>query len=169
MAETRATRFEIFRPADAPSLDEAEAMSIDGTLTPVETDGATRLTAAGYDSGHALKMLFAMPGLSLTHVWFKSGFPLPRHSHDADCLYYIIGGSLKLGTETLGAGDGFFVGRDVPYAYVPGEAGVQLLEIRTTDRFDIKMLADNPAFWNRAVATVQQKKHAWQTETMPAA
>ncbi len=160
-------RFAIFRSKEASSLEEAGVMRASGTLTPVELEGGQALAAAGYEEGHRLKLLFAAPGMSLTHVWFKSGFPLPRHSHDADCLYYIIAGSLRLGTEELGPGDGFLIGADVPYAYTPGESGVELLEFRTCGTFDIKLLADNPAFWDRALATVTAKQLVWPNEQIP--
>jgi hypothetical protein len=67
-----------------------------------------------------------------------SGFPLPRLSHDADCLYYIIAGSLRLGNQTLSAGDSVMIGTDVPNTYTPGSAGVELLECWTCGTFDIK-------------------------------
>ena len=46
-------------------------------------------------------------------------FPCPATVHNADCLYFIVAGSLRLGSEELGPGDGFFLGVDVPYTYVP--------------------------------------------------
>ncbi|MGJ3627380.1 cupin domain-containing protein [Sphingomonas sp. MMS24-JH45] len=99
-----------------------------------------------------------MPGMSLTYAWFKSGFPLPLHSHNADCLYYIIAGTLKLEREELGAGDGFFVGKDAPDQYKPGPTGVEVLEFRTADTFDIASSAIPPPSarrsprWRRSAA-----------------
>jgi hypothetical protein len=123
---------------------------------------------AGVDAGHQLKVLFSVPGFSLVYVWFKSGFPLPRHTHNVDCLYYIVGGSLKLGSEELSTGDGFFIGKDVPYTYTPGERGVEVLEFRASNRFNIDVLAGNPAFWARAVETVRERRGAWESERQPA-
>jgi hypothetical protein len=100
-------------------------------------------------------------------VWFKSGYPLPRHTHNCDCLYYIIGGSLRIGQEKLGPGDGFFVGRDVPYTYKAGDAGVEVLEFRATNAFDIKVLADNQLFWEAAVKTAVAQRSTWVTEKPP--
>ncbi len=159
-------KFALFRAKDAESFEESGIMSV-GDMSEAVIEGSTRLAAEGYEAGHELKLLFAMPGMSLTHVWFKSGFPLPRHSHDADCLYYIIAGSLRIGTEELGAGEGFYVGSDVPYAYTPGDEGVELLEFRSSNAFDIKLLANNPAFWERASETVRAKKDVWPGETLP--
>ena len=159
-------RFQIYRAADAPDYSETSCMELAG-LTDVITDGITRAEAAGASEGNIVKLLFAMPGMSLTYAWFKSGFPLPLHSHNADCLYYIVAGTLRLGTEELGAGDGFFVGANVPYTYVPGDQGVEVLEFRGADSFDIKMLANNRAYWDRAVAQVTAQRAHWTGETPP--
>ena len=164
---TDRSRFAIFRAKDArcdaePSFIQYEA------VTSIVADGAQRAQAAGADAGHELKLLFAVPGFSLTYVWFKSDFPLPRHSHNVDCLYYIVGGSLKIGQEELGVGDGFFVGQDVPYTYKPGAAGVEVLEFRAAEVFNIKVLANNPAFWDKAVETVRSHRSQWAEEPRPA-
>jgi hypothetical protein len=160
--------FTLFRAREAPSLDESALMST-APMSEAVIAGSAALYEAGMEAGHQLKVLFAMPGMSLTHVWFKSGFPLPRHSHDCDCLYYIIAGSVRIGTEALGKGDGFLVGKDVPYTYTPGPDGVELLEFRTSNAFDIKLLADNPAFWTKALETVKGKQGDWALEAVPSA
>jgi hypothetical protein len=161
-------RFAIFRAKDARSDAEMSLMKYEDVTSAV-ADGAQRATEAGANEGHELKSLFAVPGFSLTYVWFKSGFPLPRHSHNVDCLYYIVGGSLTIGKEELGVGDGFFVGPEVPYTYTPGVAGVEVLEFRAADAFNIKVLANNPAFWDRAVERVRSHRSAWAREKRPAA
>ena len=160
-------RFAIFRAKDA--LSEAEAAIMDyEPISAAVTEGSRLALEAGVDAGHQLKVLFSVPGFSLVYVWFKSGFPLPRHTHNVDCLYYIVGGSLKLGTEELTVGDGFFIGKDVPYTYTPGDRGVEVLEFRASNRFNIDVLANNPAFWAQAVATVRDRRDAWATERQPA-
>lgn len=161
-------RFSIIRAKNLADFTECELME-QKPLTQVETEGSIAVHEAGLLDGAELKVFFEMPGMSLTHVWFKSGFPLPRHSHDADCLYYIIAGSLRIGTEELGPGDGFFVGADVPYTYTPGEEGVELLEFRTSNAFDIKLLANNPDWWARAVKRITEKRGDWAEETKPTA
>ncbi|MEH3048188.1 cupin domain-containing protein [Sphingomonas adhaesiva] len=163
---TDAPRFQIYRAADAPDYSETSCMEMSG-LTDIITDGITRAEAAGASEGNVVKLLFAMPGLSLTYAWFKSGFPLPLHSHNADCLYYIVAGTLKLGTEELSAGDGFFVGRDVPYNYKPGPQGVEVLEFRTADTFDIRFLGKTTAFWDKTVAALQAERPKWATQRPP--
>src|SRR3974377_2313112 len=85
-------RFAIFRAKDARSDTEISLMKYE-EVTSVLPDGAQRAAEVGVNEGQELRTLFAVPGFSLTYVWFKSGFPLPRHSHNVDCLYYIVGGS----------------------------------------------------------------------------
>jgi mannose-6-phosphate isomerase-like protein (cupin superfamily) len=159
-------RFTLFRADDAIDFDESGVMT-STPLTDTQLVGATATVEAGVMDGATVKLLFAMPGMSLTHAWFKSGFPLPRHTHNGDCLYYILAGTLRIGTEELGKGDGFLVGAGVPYAYTPGPQGVEVLEFRGSNAFDIRVLADNPAFWERAVATVEERHAAWAKEAPP--
>lgn len=159
-------RFALFRAKDATDF-EASGLMETVPPTPIEMAGSIAAVEAGMLEGTRVKLLFAMPGLSLTHAWFRSGFPLPRHSHDVDCLYFILAGSLRIGTEELGTGDGFFVGAGVPYTYVPGRQGVEVLEFRGSNSFDIRMLANNPAYWDRAVAQVTAQRDHWAREAPP--
>jgi mannose-6-phosphate isomerase-like protein (cupin superfamily) len=159
-------RFAIFRNEDA----HAEAgipMMHHEPMTDTEIAGGTKLVEAGANNGHVTRLLFSTGKFSLAHAWFKSGFPLPRHSHDTDCLYYVVAGSLQMGTSELKAGDGFFVGGGVPYTYTPGPEGVEVLEFRADGDFNIKLLANNPAFWERSLATVIAKQASWPDETPP--
>lgn len=160
-------RFAIFRAKDARCDADSTIMQYE-PVSAVVAEGSRRAQAEGVDAGHDLRVLFSAPGFSLVYVWFKSGFPLPRHSHNVDCLYYIVGGSLTIGHHELGAGDGFFVGREVPYAYTPGPAGVEVLEFRASNQFNIKVMADNPAFWEKAADAARSHRRAWVQETPPA-
>lgn len=158
--------FAIFRARDAVDYGEDGPMTAT-PLTETELAGATRMVEAGMMAGGQVKLIYSRPGMSLTWCWFKSGYPLPRHSHSADCLYFIVSGSLKMGTETLGKGDGFFLGTDVPYTYTPGPEGVEVLEFRTSDSFDIRMLANNAAWWDKALAGLLVSRDHWPEETAP--
>jgi quercetin dioxygenase-like cupin family protein len=161
--------FTIFRGRDAVDYAEAECMEAQ-PVSPEEQTRSIKLFQAGLSEGTQVKLLFSRPGFSLTWVWFKSGFPLPRHSHDADCTYFIVAGSLRIGTEELAAGDGFFVGKDVPYTYTAGADGVELLEMRTANAFDIKLLAgSNPAWWEKALGTLVAAQGRWAEEGPPSA
>jgi hypothetical protein len=103
----------------------------------------------------------------LTYVWFKPHFPLPRHSHKQDCLYYIIAGKIKLGTEWLGAGDGFFLPDATPYTYIVGDEGVELLEIRTSSDTNFKSFAHTANWWDKAEKAIRDNRSAWQAIIPP--
>ncbi len=158
--------FEIFRARDAVDYTEEGPMS-GAPMSEVEAAGFERLFNSGFLEGSHLKLLHSRPGMSLSYVWFKSGYPLPLHSHNADCLYFIVSGSLKIGNEELGPGDGFFLGTDVPYAYVPGENGVEVLEFRTSNRFDFKSRAKSEAYWDKLVENLATAREGWDKETAP--
>lgn len=159
--------FQVFRARDAADFAHSGMMESGPVSEPIAAHSQA-LIEGGMLEGSKLRVLYSRPGgFSLSHAWFKSGFPLPLHSHDSDCLYFILAGSLKLGTEELGPGDGFFVGGNVPYTYVPGPQGVEVLEFRATDSFDIKVLAKNPAWWLKALARLPQDREDWEGQTEP--
>ncbi len=92
-------------------------------------------------------------GLSLASAWFAPNFLLPRHSHDSDCLYYIVRGTITMGSRTLGAGEGFYINADGPYAYQAGPDGAEVLEFRRETSFDMKIYERNVDRW-RVIADV---------------
>ena len=155
----------IFRGADAPSLDEAGHMAyVDDD--PVILGGAAKLGEAGIGEGAVLKCLFSGFGFSLHYVWFKPGYPLPLHSHDSDCLYYIISGDIRMGTEAMGEGDGFFLPAGTPYTYTIGEKGVELLEFRTQEDFDIQFKGKTDAYWEKLLEKLKAEQPKWK-EALP--
>jgi hypothetical protein len=158
--------FTIFHGADAPFLGDTGAMPLPpiaaGSLPEFE-----RAVTSGLGDGEEVRLVFARPGFSLTRVWFKKDFPLPLHSHDADCLYYITAGSIRLGNKTLAKGDGFFLPADMPYTYRAGPEGVELLEFRTTERFDFRFHSDTPEFWKKAADICAANQAEWKTATVP--
>lgn len=157
-------RFQIFRGADAPNLQITEVTG----MTEITVEGFRKVReAGGNDSGQDVRVVLEIPGFSLTYAWFKSGYPLPRHSHKADCAYYIIGGSLQLGPDTLGKGDGFFVPADAPYTYKVGPDGVEVLEIRHHGCHDINIMANNAAFWAKSAEASAENRARWAKEQRP--
>ena len=158
-------KFTIFRACDAPPLVMDQMTGI----SDIVAAGTRKLhEAGGIDNGHDTRVVFEVPGFSLIYGWFKSGYQLLRHSHNADCAYYIVGGSLQMGSEVLGKGDGFFVPANVPYAYVAGPKGVEILEFRHHACRDIHVMADNPAFWDKLVASAPENRARWEKEPRPA-
>jgi hypothetical protein len=157
--------FEIYRGADA--LDYAEHPVQEMVApSPAALDAFGRFGAFA-EGGAEVKLVYARPGFSLTSVWFKSGYPLPLHSHSGSCLYYIVAGSIRLGDQMLGVGDGFFVDHDVPYTYETGPDGVEVLEFRATDHLDIRFKANSGAAWDRIVEKMDARQSAWTGEARP--
>jgi len=159
--------FQVLRKENYPLVDQTDALDA-STLTPDAVEGFTRMAEEGMYEGSTLKLVFTMPELSVIHCWFRSGFPLPLHSHNADCLYYVIAGEVRLGTEVIGEGDSFYVPSDVPYGYSAGPAGVELLEIRTKDKFNIKSHVKAIAGWDHAVHATAKNHPKWGHEQRPA-
>jgi quercetin dioxygenase-like cupin family protein len=161
------SRFAIFRDRDAPSLDETGMMQ--AKLTPEAVAGSTQLVEAGVLAGSEVRQLFRHAGddgFSLVHVWFKPHYHLPRHSHDADCLYYVISGEVVMGSQVLGAGDGFYIPQDQSYGYRAGPDGVEVLEFRHSTSFDIK-IDEKPEVFARILETVKEHREQWADETVP--
>lgn len=159
-------QFQIFRAKDAPELMEAGCMTIE-PYSPVQRAGVTAMLEAGLVEGDEVRVICNIPGFSLAHVWFKKDYPLPLHSHNADCLYYIIAGTLRLGSEDLGPRDSFFVPADVPYTYKVGHDGVELLEFRHANSFNFVNHAKGEAFWTKAIETVATNVADWKTAVPP--
>lgn len=158
--------FEIYRKEDYRDYGEHGIMQLDD-LTPAMVEGLTAFENHGASTGQQVRMAYSRPGMSLTHVWFKSGYPLPLHSHTSDCLYYILAGSIRVGSEEMGAGDGFFVGADVPYTYETGPNGAEVLEFRSTDFLNIRFMAKSASAWEKTVAKVKERREDWQNELPP--
>jgi quercetin dioxygenase-like cupin family protein len=131
----------LYRGEGAPSLFESGTMSTpafdaeDREALATQGPRSENIALGGHDA-----VLFRgrdADGLSLVKAWFAPHYILPRHSHDADCLYHIVEGSVVMGAQTLSAGDGFFVPAGAPYAYEAGPDGVIVLEFRTRTSFDM--------------------------------
>lgn len=159
---------EIFRARDAVLLSDTDMMVYDAESFARSAKERQALADAGSKAGGKVNVLFSRPGgMSLAHVWFKSGYPLPSHSHSSACLYYVVAGSLSMGSQVLGPGDGFYIEPDTAYTYIPGPDGVELLEFRDTDSFDIKMVDRKPQWWADALERTNRCKDNWPQEGMP--
>jgi len=164
--ESPTKKFEIFRVKDAPGLMEAGCMSM-APMTEMDVEGIRKTVQAGYLEGDEIKVLVNMPGFSLAYAWFKKEYPLALHSHDCDCLYYVVAGSLRLGTEELGPRDSFFVPADVPYTYRPGPQGVEILEFRHATHFNFVIRSKTANVWNKAAETCAANLEDWRTAAKP--
>ena len=160
-------QFTIYRARDAKDVDN-EMMPQAG-LTETDAAGIALAGAAGVGEGAVVKLLFSDPisGMSLTYAWLKANYPLPRHSHNADCAYYIVSGEAHLGTEVLKAGDGFFVPADGLYAYQAGPEGVEVVEFRTAPEFNIKFSGNGEKYWRRLADVSAANLDHWRNGAPP--
>jgi hypothetical protein len=161
-----ATKFQIFRGADAPTLEQTDVLRAEG-ITPEIREGLIGLRDSGIAEGSFAKILINVPGFSLAYAWHKSDYPLPLHSHDVDCCYLIIAGDLRVGSDTLGKGDGFFVPAGTAYTFSTGADGVEFIEFRHANSWNIVFKYRNPESWEKAATTARQRKDTWTAEQQP--
>lgn len=117
--------------------------------------------------GAAALTLFSSQTMHVSYVWFKSGYPLPIHSHDAECYYLVIAGEMKVGSEVLGKGDGVLIPADAPYSVTPLDKGVEFIEFRDSPDYDTHYRAKTDAYWDRVAATRRERKDIWAKEEAP--
>ena len=149
-----------FSSADAPTIEE------DGMMSPPKIDKAvyTQLDISPVADGQHVTVLFkgeGPNGFSLVYSWFGAGFRLPRHSHSADCLYYVLSGEIRMGSRTLRRGDGFFIRADAPYGYTAGPDGAEVLEFRAATSFDMKIFDQTPERWRPIVEAAVANRERW--------
>ncbi len=155
----RARAMAFFSAETAPSLDDDGAMTYGAVA--IEPDALTGLDVGLLRAGEDVRVLFKTEGWSLVQARFGPGYRLPRHSHSADCLYYVAAGELLMGTRTLKAGDGFFIEAEAPYTYTAGPEGVTVLEFRHATTFDIKVRDTTAEQWKPIIAAVAANGAAW--------
>jgi mannose-6-phosphate isomerase-like protein (cupin superfamily) len=168
--ETRAPGFTITRGRDAhphTGRPQRGANEPGFELHPAILRGMQQFRETADCGGAAALTLFSMPTLHVSYVWFKSGYPLPLHSHDADCYYLVIAGSMKVGSEELLKGDGVLIPGGAPYTVTPGAEGVEFLEMRTSPDYDTHFRAKTDAYWDRVADTRRARKDIWAKEKAP--
>ena len=157
MAE-RAMTF--FRTADAPTLIEDGIMS----MPEIAPEVYTTYDLSGLVAGEETTVLFkgeGQSGFSLVKARWGRGYRLPRHTHSADCLYFVLAGEIVMGSRTLAAGDGFFVKAESPYTYTAGPDGAEVLEFRTATSFDMKITDRTVESWKPIVEALQANHEHW--------
>ncbi|MGE3691657.1 MAG: cupin domain-containing protein [Novosphingobium sp.] len=145
------------RGADEPGFE----------LHPAIARGMAQMRETGDVGGARAVTLFASPSMHVSYVWFKSGYPLPIHSHDVDCFYQVFAGSMRLGTELLERGDGVFIPAGVPYTVTPGDEGVEFFEFRTGMDYDTHYRAKTDTYWDRVSEVRSERKAIWAQEAAP--
>lgn len=160
---SRRQGIEIFDgPMQAPSVFDLGMM----TMPTMEPEAPEELMEWAFAGGNLVRTLFHRDGdppMTLVWAWFGPDLILPRHSHDADCLYVVLTGELVLGNRRIGPGGGFFVPADAPYAYRAGPEGVQVLEFRNAMAFDMH-ITESMGRWERIVEVARENGERWQAE-----
>jgi hypothetical protein len=153
----------LFDFVDAVPLADADMMSMPTLSEPADDQFIEWVTAPGHD----VRVLFRQAedhGTSLVWSRFAPHYVLPRHSHSADCLYFVVEGEAHLGNRVVGKGGGFFVPADAPYAYQAGPEGIEILEFRTETSFDMQITETLPR-WDRILEEVRTHRDEWAAAT----
>lgn len=160
----RGRRIEWFSAAEGVELGASGAMS------PPDLDPEV-LSGPGFVSllhGNIARVVFREDGrddgFSLVQAWFGENFPLPRHSHNGDCMYYVLRGEIKMGRQVGKAGDGLMVPAGTPYSYRAGEGGAEVLEFRTTSTFDMQVRDQDPSVWEEYRALGLRMRDTWKAQ-----
>lgn len=163
-------RMTLFRAGEGIALDH-ETMPFDG-VDPETMAGLARIMGSGpraADASHTT-ILFQSGGeesVSLSHAWFKTGFISPRHSHNADCIYYILAGEARFGAARLGPGDGIYVPAEQAYVLEVGNEGCELLEFRNAAQFNIHFKGNDAAHWEKVAQSYARHMPQWENERPP--
>jgi quercetin dioxygenase-like cupin family protein len=164
-------RLTIFRSQDAtPVQDHMPVLGVDaGVMAGIEILNRANPTQDP-NNGAQTVLLFREPGqagMSLAYIWFKSGYILPRHTHDTDCLYYVLAGELHLGSRVLQKGDGMFIPANAGYTYQAGPRGVEVLEFRNATQFSFFFKNNTEQHWRRIADVLRNNSQQWQSELPP--
>lgn len=163
-------RMVVFRASEAGEVGP-EIMPREGIDDSVLA-GFSLLAEAGVTEGlgEQTRLLFRDPGengMSLVYAWFKSGYILPFHTHDSDCLYYVLAGELRMGSHVLRKGDGMFIPANHGYGYEAGPDGVEILEFRNATHFNLAFRANSESRWRSIADTFRNRAAIWAEETVP--
>ncbi len=169
-AEGHPRGFVITRAAQAEPMKSRKPRGVAdpaATLHPATMRGLQQMREDDGPPGAAAMVLFSTETMHVSYAWFKSGYPLPLHSHDADCYYLVVGGSMKVGTEVLGKGDGVLIPAGAPYTVTPLDEGVEFIEYRTSEDYDTNFRSKNDAYWDRIAQTRKANAEKWASESQP--
>lgn len=105
-------------------------------------------------------------GFSIVRVYLAPGYILPAHTHDSDCLYYVLRGQAILGKQVVEPGGGFFVPAGKAYGYTAGDEGAEVLEFRHATRTDFQQTERSPARWKKIFENAE-KHGGWADADLP--
>ena len=158
---TRSRGLQVFRRKNRQDLGDTTLMG-----RPVMDPMPDRavLKDVGTSAGYVNEVLFwdvDNGGMNLVRLWYAAHYALPRHSHDVDCLYYVVKGAAHLGNQVVEAGEGFYVPAGAPYSYKAGPEGVEVLEFRGSSPFEIKV-SESEGRWTQLAENARTHKEEWE-------
>jgi quercetin dioxygenase-like cupin family protein len=162
-------RMSIYRREDAVDLDKTDMMLF-ATPSKRVADILANLDLSKFGTGTQAKVLMRHAGdsgFSLVYASFPPDYILGRHAHNTDCTYYVLSGEVRLGNQTLQAGEGFFVPANRPYGYTAGPAGVEVLEFRHATSFDIKPVEVKEDALAKIAEVTDTHQDMWRTYQPP--
>lgn len=159
---TRAAEAEPMRPRKPRGVADPAAM-----LHPATLRGIQQMREDSGPPGAAAMVLFSSETMHVSYAWFKSGYPLPLHSHDADCYYLVVGGAMKVGSQVLGKGDGVMIPAGAPYTVTPLDEGVEFIEFRNAEDYDTSFRSKSDVYWDRIAETRRALGEPWRNEAQP--
>jgi mannose-6-phosphate isomerase-like protein (cupin superfamily) len=141
-------------------------------IDPVTKEHLGELQAEGWGSGVLSTTLFCQSeeegGFSMILVWAKPNYPLPRHNHFSDCIYFVVSGSATMGNRTLRPGDAFYAPNGANYQYTAGPDGMEVLEVRRgVTQIGTEIAAEPPAVWERWKELIVANREQWEQMTVP--
>jgi hypothetical protein len=164
-SETATKGVQVYRAADAPSLDESGATTYDFRDNEYLRDMAIKLASSDCSVSKLMYHNQDEGGLAIAYLFFKPNYPLFRHAHDVDTLYVVISGSIVdfMSEETLRPGDIWAVKKGNSYWYSAGPDGVEVLEMfQAAGTTTIIMTENPPERLEQAQAAVRDNEEAWK-------
>ena len=159
------------RVFDAEGTPLGADMMVPHGLDDPSNAGFADAADAGMQYGHRIRCLHRSDGpdgISLCRMWLKQGFTTPRHRHDVDCLYYVLGGSVRAGNVELHEGEGLFVPAGTVYFLEAGTRGLEVLEFRSGSAFNVEYLRNTPGHWSKVIGAISGNVTVWQEQAEPA-
>ena len=121
----------------------------------------------GLSGGNVAKVLFkdgGEDGMSLVWSWFGPDYPLPRHSHNADCLYYVVAGEARHGQPHRRRGRRLLRARRRALRLHRGPRRHPDPRVPQRRQFDMQ-ITEGLDRWDRIMEVVEEKSEAWTEES----
>jgi hypothetical protein len=158
-------RLKVFR------FDEIEPIYSTGdepfwiTNAPLMAEGFRKLVDTGWLEGIEFRVLLDVPGFNLAYGRLKPGYAVPLHFHQGHGVYFITAGSGRYGNVELKAGDGLFQPARSPYTLTAGEAGLELIEIRTVfGGGETYFMSNSEKYWAKFAQDTIKARETWSKE-----